>query len=97
MRQSDIAEKTNRSQAYISKFEKGDLRLDLVDFALFCRSIGCDPHEVFDEIFGTRPRQAERTRSQAIGLAEKGDDGQDLAFEVQPLKRLPSDSALKDH
>lgn len=51
LRQSDIAKETNRSQAYISKFEKGDLRLDVVDFVRVCRSIGCDPHKVLDEIF----------------------------------------------
>ncbi len=52
LRQSDIAKETNRSQAYISKFEKGDLRLDVVDFVRVCQSIGCDPHKVLDEIFG---------------------------------------------
>ena len=52
LRQSDVALKTNRSQAYISKFESGDLRLDVGDFVLFCRTIGCDPHAVLDEAFG---------------------------------------------
>lgn len=52
LRQSDIAHRTDRSQAYISKFEGGDLRLDVGDFVLFCRAIGCDPHAVLDEAFG---------------------------------------------
>jgi transcriptional regulator with XRE-family HTH domain len=52
LRQSDVALRTNRSQAYISKFESGDLRLDVGDFVLFCRTIGCDPHAVLDEAFG---------------------------------------------
>ena len=51
LRQVDIATRTSRSQAYISKFEKGDLRLDVVDFVRVCQSIGCDPHLVIDEIF----------------------------------------------
>jgi len=51
LRQSDLADKTARSQAYISKFEKGDLRLDMVDFVLFCRCIGCDPHQIMEEVF----------------------------------------------
>jgi len=51
LRQSDIAKKTNRSQAYISKFENGDLRLDVIDFVRVCQSIGCDPHSILDEIF----------------------------------------------
>ena len=51
LRQSDVAEHTDRSQAYISKFENGDLRLDVVDFVRLCRTIGCDPHQVLDEAF----------------------------------------------
>jgi transcriptional regulator with XRE-family HTH domain len=51
LRQSDVAETTNRSQAYISKFENGDLRLDVVDFVRLCRTIGVDPHTVLDEAF----------------------------------------------
>ena len=51
LRQSDVATRTGRSQAYISKFETGDLRLDVVDFVRLCRTIGCDPHAVLDEIF----------------------------------------------
>ncbi|WP_299326381.1 helix-turn-helix transcriptional regulator [Parasphingopyxis sp.] len=50
LRQSDLAEQTNRSQAYISKFENGSLRLDVVDFLAFCRVIGCNPHDVIDEM-----------------------------------------------
>ncbi len=51
LRQSDVAVRTGRSQAYISKFEQGDLRLDVVDFVRLCTTIGCDPHMVLDEAF----------------------------------------------
>lgn len=51
LRQSDVAARTGRSQAYISKFERGDLRLDVVDFVRICGTIGCDPHRVMDEVF----------------------------------------------
>lgn len=56
LRQSDVAERTGRSQAYISKFEQGDLRLDVVDFVRLCETIGCDPHEILNETFGERTR-----------------------------------------
>lgn len=52
LRQSDLAERTGRSQAYISKFEKGDLRLDVIDFMRFCDAIGCDVVDVMAETFG---------------------------------------------
>lgn len=51
IKQADLAAKTNRSQAYISKFEKGDLRLDVVDFVRLCQIIGCDPHAILNEVF----------------------------------------------
>lgn len=54
LRQSDLAERTGRSQAYISKFEKGDLRLDVVDFVRFCDAIGCEVVDVMAETFGRR-------------------------------------------
>jgi transcriptional regulator with XRE-family HTH domain len=52
LRQSDLAERTGRSQAYVSKFEKGDLRLDVVDFMRICDVIGCDVVDVMAETFG---------------------------------------------
>lgn len=51
LRQSDLAERTGRSQAYISKFEKGDLRLDVVDFVRICTVIGCGVVDVLAETF----------------------------------------------
>lgn len=51
LRQVEIAKRTNRSQAYISKFENGDLRLDVIDFVRVCEAIGCDPHKVLKEVF----------------------------------------------
>jgi transcriptional regulator with XRE-family HTH domain len=51
LRQSDLAERTERSQAYISKFEKGDLRLDVVDFVRICTVIGCSVVDVLIETF----------------------------------------------
>lgn len=51
LRQSDLAAKTHRSQAYISKFETGELRLDVADFVHFCRMIGCNPTQVLEEVF----------------------------------------------
>ena len=48
--QTQLAKKTGRSQAYISKFENGDLRIDVIDFLLFCEVIGCDPILILEEI-----------------------------------------------
>lgn len=52
LRQQDVAEKTNRSQEYVSKFERGGLRLDVIDFLKFCEAIGCSPFEVISDLTG---------------------------------------------
>ena len=50
MTQVELAAATERTQAYISKFEAGQLRLDVADFLLFTRCLGLDPHQVLDEL-----------------------------------------------
>ena len=50
LRQQDVADKTNRSQEYISKFERGGLRLDVIDLLQLCKAIGYDPIDVILEL-----------------------------------------------
>lgn len=38
--QEDIAERIDETQSYVSKCERGDRRLDLVQLRIFCRAIG---------------------------------------------------------
>ena len=50
MTQVELAAATGRTQAYISKFESGQLRLDVADFILFARCLGLDAHQLIDEL-----------------------------------------------
>lgn len=50
MTQADLARATGRTQAYISKFESGQLRLDVIDFILFARTLNLDAHRVLKEL-----------------------------------------------
>jgi transcriptional regulator with XRE-family HTH domain len=77
LRQSDLAERTERSQAYISKFEKGDLRLDVVDFVRFCTVIGCSVVDVLIETFDQenvkfRIGQISDEKGQTPSVGERG-------------------------
>lgn len=40
--QADLARALGRSQSFVSKYEVGERRLDVVDFVLVCRSLGID-------------------------------------------------------
>lgn len=48
--QAELAHATGRTQAYISKFERGQLRLDVADFIVFTRYLGVDTHKMLDEL-----------------------------------------------
>lgn len=50
MTQMELAERVGRPQSDISKMERGTRRIDLVEFVVIARAIGCDPHMVIDEI-----------------------------------------------
>ncbi|NGO53477.1 helix-turn-helix domain-containing protein [Allomesorhizobium camelthorni] len=52
--QAELARATGRTQAYISKFEHGQLRLDVEDFIAFCDSLKIQPSEVIDTLKGNQ-------------------------------------------
>lgn len=43
--QARLAKKLRRPQSYISKYERGDQRLDVVEFIEIAQAVGFDPHE----------------------------------------------------
>ena len=38
--QTDLAKRLDRSQSFVSKYESGELRLDLVELRSICRTLG---------------------------------------------------------
>ncbi|MEL6818981.1 MAG: helix-turn-helix transcriptional regulator [Pseudomonadota bacterium] len=50
MTQAELAKKTSRTQAYISKFEANQLRLDVADFLVFCTALDIEPNKVIDQL-----------------------------------------------
>lgn len=51
-----LAKKLGNTQTFISKIERGERRLDLVEFVEVCEALGIDPRTAFDE-FLTRLSQ----------------------------------------
>jgi transcriptional regulator with XRE-family HTH domain len=43
MTQIELAKKLGRPQSFVSKFERGERRIDVVEFRDICRAIGTDP------------------------------------------------------
>jgi transcriptional regulator with XRE-family HTH domain len=41
--QWEVARRLGTDQSQISKIERGERRLDIVDYARYCRAIGLDP------------------------------------------------------
>jgi transcriptional regulator with XRE-family HTH domain len=48
--QLDVASQLSRPQSFVSKYEQGERRLDVVEFLAVCRVLKADPHEILRAI-----------------------------------------------
>jgi len=48
--QTALAEKLGRVQTFVSKYERGERRLDLIEFLEVTRVLGVDPHQVMRRV-----------------------------------------------
>ena len=48
--QAKLARKLRRPQSYVSKYERGDRRLDVDEFLEVARAIGFDPNEFLQKL-----------------------------------------------
>lgn len=48
--QAKLAKKLRRPQSYVSKYERGDRRLDVIEFLEIARAVGFDPGEVLSKL-----------------------------------------------
>lgn len=44
--QAQLADRLGRPQSFVSKYERGERRLDVVELLQVCRAIGADPHRI---------------------------------------------------
>jgi len=55
MTQAQLAESLKRPQSFVSKYENGERRLDVIEFINICSIIDADPNEIIT-ILRTRGR-----------------------------------------
>jgi DNA-binding transcriptional regulator YiaG len=48
--QADVATRLGRPQSFVSKYERGERRLDVVEFLEVARAIGVDPKRLIDKL-----------------------------------------------
>ncbi len=48
--QAQLSQQLGKPQSYVSKYENGDRRLDLIEMLEVCRIVNADPHEMIDVI-----------------------------------------------
>lgn len=57
--QTELARRIKRPQPYISMVERGERRIDVIQFYAIMKALGADPEEVFRELIGKLPDQVE--------------------------------------
>ena len=58
LRQTDLADRLGKPQSFVSKIERGERRLDLVEFLIVVRSIGADETTLIHAIATSLPENA---------------------------------------
>ena len=53
MHQATLAAKLGRPQSFVSKFEKGERRLDVVEFLSVCHALAVDPGRILNSVSAT--------------------------------------------
>ena len=52
--QVDLAERLDKPQSFVSKFERGERRLDVVEFRQVADAIGIEPLRFLRRLYGSR-------------------------------------------
>jgi transcriptional regulator with XRE-family HTH domain len=49
MTQADVARALKKPQSFVSKYERGERRLDFAETVALCKILGIDPHRLLSE------------------------------------------------
>ena len=61
--QDEVADRLGRPQSFVSKYETGERRLDVIEYCDVVRALGADPVELLAELLG-QSRHGRGERSQ---------------------------------
>ena len=48
--QRELSRKLRRVQTFVSKYERGERRLDVIEFLKIAKVLEADPHEIIDQL-----------------------------------------------
>jgi transcriptional regulator with XRE-family HTH domain len=65
--QSALAEKIGNTQTFVSKVERGERRLDVVEFAEWCDALGLDAVSAFAQFVDSRDGKSRKLRRRRQG------------------------------
>ena len=57
MTQQAVADALKAQQSYVAKFERGERRLDVIEFIDLAKALGADPHAILDALAGASEEQ----------------------------------------
>lgn len=57
--QAELGERINKRQQFISRLEKADRRVDLLEFIMIARALKLDPRDLFARILRKLPKSFE--------------------------------------
>jgi transcriptional regulator with XRE-family HTH domain len=60
--QVDLAKRLVRPQSFVSKFERGERRLDVIEFLDIADALGIDPHQFLAKV-AAQPQQRRKKKS----------------------------------
>ncbi|MBS0457906.1 MAG: helix-turn-helix transcriptional regulator [Proteobacteria bacterium] len=60
-----LADRIGNTQTFVSKVERGERRLDVVEFAEWCEALGYSPESAFEEFLAKRKARSTRSRKLA--------------------------------
>jgi len=69
--QTALAERIGNTQTFVSKVERGERRLDVIEFAEWCEALGCAPEKAFGKLLATREEYSPRSQKLAADKHHK--------------------------
>lgn len=57
--QVELARRLGRPQPFVSYFERGERRIDVIEFCAVARALGLDPEELFRRVARALPERVE--------------------------------------